>query len=237
MAAVRRRAGTSATCRRAPSCTTGRQPLVLPGPPRRNGMTAAALARRDGDAMAPVDLSGWSLAVWALAAGRGPRWRWPCRRRPSRPRPAPARPRARPGRGGDAHRGRRHGAGALPALGLLARAWSPALVLRLAFRWTCTASALALSSLRSATGRRTAERRDPVAPLHRMWRTTRPMGWASGSAALASNAVPLIPRVRGVLAWVLCRAARRAENAGREGLMNRLWRNVTCHGRRLSSSW
>ena len=36
------------------------------------GTTAAPLARRHGDALAPVHLSGWSLAVWSLVLARRP---------------------------------------------------------------------------------------------------------------------------------------------------------------------
>ena len=109
------------------------------------GTTAGPLARRHGDALAPVHLSGWSLAVWALALARRPvlalaalaasvallahRLRGLVR--------DPVAVAARIAGGGTAR-------AALPALGSLTRAWSPALVLGLAFRRTRTASALAL---------------------------------------------------------------------------------------------
>jgi mycofactocin glycosyltransferase len=109
------------------------------------GTTAAPLARRHTDALAPVHVSGWSLAVWALAWARRPllaqvvlatsvvllarRLRGLVR--------DPVAVAAHIAGGGTTR-------AALPALGSLARAWSPALVLGLAFRRTRRASALAL---------------------------------------------------------------------------------------------
>jgi mycofactocin glycosyltransferase len=109
------------------------------------GTTAAPLARRHGNALAPVHLSGCSLAVWGLVAAR---------------RPVLALAALAASVAVLAHRLRglvqdpvgvaAHIAGggttrsALPALASLTRAWSPALVLGLAFRRTRAASALAL---------------------------------------------------------------------------------------------
>ena len=106
------RAGTSATCRRAPSRTTGRRPSgAFLARQAFYGSTAGPLALRHGEALAPVHTSAWSLAVWVLTLAR-------------RPVLAQAtlaasvailanrlaRPRARPGGGGRPHRRGRHGA-------------------------------------------------------------------------------------------------------------------------------
>jgi mycofactocin system glycosyltransferase len=109
------------------------------------GTSAAPLSRRHGNALAPVHLSGWSLAVWGLALARRPvlaqaalvasiailahRLRGLVR--------DPVRVATHIAGGGTTR-------AALPALGSLSRAWSPALVLGLAFRRTRRASALAL---------------------------------------------------------------------------------------------
>jgi hypothetical protein len=109
------------------------------------GTTAAPLARRHGDALAPVHLSGWSLAVWTLLLARRPvlaltalaasvailarRLRGLVR--------DPVGVAAHIAGGGTVRAG-------VPALGSLTRAWSPALVLGLAFRRTRAAAALAL---------------------------------------------------------------------------------------------
>ena len=152
------------------------------------GTTAAALSRRHGDAVAPVHVSGWSLAVWALALAR---------------RPLLALTVLAASVALLAHRLRglvrdpvavaTHIAGggtvrsAVPALGALARAWSPALVLGLAFRRTRAASALALLVPALADWDSGRETRDSGAPSHSTWRTTLPTGWESGSAAPASG--------------------------------------------------
>jgi mycofactocin system glycosyltransferase len=109
------------------------------------GTTAAPLARRHGEALAPVHLSGWSLAVWSLVLARRPvlalaalaasvailarRLRGLVR--------DPVGVAAHIAAGGTTR-------AALPALGSLTRAWSPALVLGLAYRRTRSVSALAL---------------------------------------------------------------------------------------------
>jgi mycofactocin system glycosyltransferase len=109
------------------------------------GTTAAPLSRRHGTAVAPVHLSAWSLAVWTLLLTRRPvlalaalsasivmlahRLRGLVR--------DPVRVAAHIAGGGTTR-------AALPALASLTRAWSPALVLGLAFRRTRAASALAL---------------------------------------------------------------------------------------------
>ena len=73
------------------------------------GTTAAPLARRHGSAVAPVHLSGWSLAVWSLLLARRPVLALAAlaafRRHPG---PPPTRAGPRPSRRGGAHRGRWH---------------------------------------------------------------------------------------------------------------------------------
>ena len=109
------------------------------------GTSAAPLARRHPGALAPLDVSAWSLAVWLLAARR---------------RPVLALAALATSIGLLAHRlrGLTHdpvavatriaGDGttraAVPALSGLTRAWSPALLAGLAFRRTRRAAALAL---------------------------------------------------------------------------------------------
>jgi mycofactocin glycosyltransferase len=108
------------------------------------GTTAAPLARRHGAALAPVHLSGWSLVVWALVLARRPvlaltvlatsvvilarRLRGLVR--------DPVGVAASIAGGGTVR-------AAVPALGSLTRAWSPALVLALAFRRTRARAAAA----------------------------------------------------------------------------------------------
>jgi mycofactocin system glycosyltransferase len=109
------------------------------------GTTAAPLSRRHGEALAPVHLSGWSLAVWGLLWARRPvlaltvlsasivllarRLRGLVR--------DPVGVATHIAGGGTAR-------SALPALASMTRAWAPAFVLGLAFRRTRRASALAL---------------------------------------------------------------------------------------------
>jgi hypothetical protein len=109
------------------------------------GTSAAPLARRHPGALAPLDVSAWSLAVWLLAAKR-------------RPELALATLATSVGLLSRRLRGltrdpvavatRIAGDGttraAVPALSGLARAWSPALLAGLAFRRTRRAAALAL---------------------------------------------------------------------------------------------
>ena len=109
------------------------------------GMSAAPLALRHPGALAPLDVSAWSLAVWLLVAKR-------------RPVLALATLAASIGLLANRLRGlttdpvglatRIAGDGtaraAVPALSGLTRAWSPALLIGLAFRRTRRASALAL---------------------------------------------------------------------------------------------
>ena len=161
------------------------------------GTTAAPLARRHGDALAPVHVSGWSLAAWALAWGR---------------RPVLAQAVLASSVAVLAHRLRglvrdpvavaAHIAGggttraALPALGSLARAWSPALVLGLAFRRTRRASALAL--LLPALADWAADR-DGANPVRAAaLRVADDVAYGAGvwlGCARERTLVPLIPRV------------------------------------------
>jgi len=109
------------------------------------GTTAAPLARRHQGALAPVHVSGWSLAVWMLVSARRPVLALAtlaasigilARRLVGLVRD-PVMVATRIAGGGTAR-------ATLPSLGGLARAWAPALVLGLAFRRTRKASALAL---------------------------------------------------------------------------------------------
>jgi mycofactocin glycosyltransferase len=109
------------------------------------GTTAASLWQRHGDAVAPVNVSGWSLAVWALAL----------RRRPAGALSVLALSVALLAerltglvRDPVAVAARIAGAGtarsALPTLGEAARTWSPVLVLGLLGRPSRRTAALAL---------------------------------------------------------------------------------------------
>ena len=109
------------------------------------GMSAAPLSRRHSGALAPLDVSAWSLAVWLLAAKR---------------RPVLALATLAASIGLLAHRlrglttdpvglatriaGDGTARAAVPALSGLTRAWSPALLAALAFRRTRKAAAVAL---------------------------------------------------------------------------------------------
>jgi mycofactocin system glycosyltransferase len=161
------------------------------------GTTAAPLARRHGDALAPVRVSGWSLAVWTLA--------WT--RRPVLAQAVLAASiailaRRLKGLVRDPVAVAMHIAGAgttraaLPALGALARAWSPAFVIGLAFRRTRRASALAL--LLPALGDWAADRdgADPVraTALH----VADDIAYGAGvwvGCARERTLVPLVPRI------------------------------------------
>ncbi len=109
------------------------------------GSTAAPLSRRHDDNVRPVEVSGWSLAVWALAMAGRPTMALTALetsiavladRLSGLVRDPVAVATQIAGRG--------TARAALPALGGLARAWSPALVIALAFRRTRRRAALAL---------------------------------------------------------------------------------------------
>jgi mycofactocin glycosyltransferase len=109
------------------------------------GTTAGALARRHGVALAPAHLSGWSLAVWALVLGRRPVLALAALSTSIAILAHRLRGLVRDPVGVAAHiAGGGTTRAALPTLASLTRAWSPALVLGLAFRRTRAASALAL---------------------------------------------------------------------------------------------
>ena len=109
------------------------------------GSTAGPLARRHGEALAPVHSSAWSLAVWGLALARRPVL---AQATLAASVAILAKRLAGLVRDPVAVAGRIAGGGtarsALPALGTLVRAWSPALLLGLASRRTRKAAALAL---------------------------------------------------------------------------------------------
>ena len=161
------------------------------------GTTAAPLSRRHGAAVAPLHVSGWSLTVWALLLTRRPvlaltalsasivilahRLRGLVR--------DPVRVAAHVAGGGTTR-------SALPALASLTRAWSPALVLGLAFRRTRAVSAAAL--LVPALSESAADRggHDPVraVALH----VADDVAYGTGvwvGCARERTLVPLIPRV------------------------------------------
>ncbi len=109
------------------------------------GTTAAPLARRHGDVLAPVHVSGWSLAVWSLLLARKPTLAMAvlaasiallARRLRGLVRD-PVAVATHIAAGGTTR-------AALPTLASLVRAWSPALVLGLAFPRTRRVSAMAL---------------------------------------------------------------------------------------------
>jgi mycofactocin system glycosyltransferase len=109
------------------------------------GTTAAPLARRHPDSLPPVHVSGWSLVVWTLLLARRPLLALAtlavsigilAGRLTGLVRD-PVSVATRIAGGGTAR-------AALPAVAGLARAWSPALLLGLAFRRTRKASTLAL---------------------------------------------------------------------------------------------
>ena len=161
------------------------------------GTTAAPLARRHGDALAPVHVSGWSLAVWTLALARRPVLAQAVLA-------ASVAILARRLRGlvRDPVAVATHIAGggttraALPALGSLARAWSPALVIGLAFRRTRRASALAL--LLPALGDWAADRDGADLVRAAAVHVADDVAYGAGvwvGCARERTLVPLIPRI------------------------------------------
>ncbi len=161
------------------------------------GTTAGPLARRHPRSLAPLHTSAWTAGVWVLAAAR-------------RPLPAagvlaasifvlarrleglvdePLKVATRIAGGGTAR-------SALPALGGLTRAWSPALILALGWRRSRRIAALAL--LVPAAADWAAERRalDPVrfAALH----VADDLAYGSGvwlGCLRARTLAPLLPRI------------------------------------------
>jgi mycofactocin system glycosyltransferase len=161
------------------------------------GTTAAPLARRHGDALAPASVSGWSLAVWSLLLARKPTLALAVLA-------ASIGLLARRLRGlvRDPVEVATHIAGggttraALPTLASLVRTWSPALVLGLVFRRTRRVSAVAL--LLPALGEMSADggASDPVraAALHVADDVAYGAGVWTGCAR-ERTITPLIPRV------------------------------------------
>jgi mycofactocin system glycosyltransferase len=109
------------------------------------GTTAAPLSRRHGEALAPVHLSAWSLAVWGLLLARRPVLALTALSASIVLLARRLRGLVRDPVGVATHiAGGGTVRSALPALASLTRAWAPAFVLGLAFRRTRRASALAL---------------------------------------------------------------------------------------------
>jgi mycofactocin system glycosyltransferase len=161
------------------------------------GSTAGPLALRHADAMAPVRVSGWSLAVWALALARRPVLAQATLATSVAVLAArltglvrdPVAVATRIAGGGTAR-------SALPALGGLARAWSPALLLGLAFRRTRRACALALLAPALKDWADTPEVMDPLrfTALHVADDAAYGAGvWAG--CVRARTLVPLVPRI------------------------------------------
>jgi len=161
------------------------------------GTTAGPLARRHPGSLAPMAASGWSVAVWALLAARRPRAALVVLSASTgvlaaRLRGLVRRPLAvatRIAGGGTAR-------GALPALGGLARVWSPALVLALLLRPTRRAAALALvlPALRDWAGQR-----DELDPLrYGAFHVADDVAYGAGvwaGCVRAGTAEPLVPRI------------------------------------------
>ncbi len=161
------------------------------------GTTAAPLALRHPGWLAPASISGWSLAAWALALAR-------------RPVLAQATVAASVAILATRLTGlvrdpvtvavRIAGVGtarsALPTLGNMARAWSPALVVGLAFRRTRRASALALllPAVNDWAGQTDAVGLVPYLALH----VADDLAYGAGlwtGCARARTVEPLVPRV------------------------------------------
>jgi mycofactocin system glycosyltransferase len=161
------------------------------------GSTAGPLALRHGDAVAPLRVSAWSLAVWLLALARRPVLSW------ATLAASVAILALRLGglvRDPVAVALRIAGVGtarsALPTLANLARAWSPALVLGLAFRRTRRAAALALLVPAVSDWAENPEALDPVrySALHIVDDAAYGAGVWVGCLQ-ARTVVPLVPRV------------------------------------------
>ncbi len=109
------------------------------------GTTAAPLSRRHGKAVAPVHVSGWSLAVWGLLLARRPVLALAALSASIVLLARRLRGLVRDPVGVATHiAGAGTARSALPALASLTRAWAPAFVLGLVFRRTRRGAALAL---------------------------------------------------------------------------------------------
>ena len=161
------------------------------------GATAGPLARRHGDALAPVQASAWSATVWLLALGRRPVLAAAAqavsvgvlagRLRGLVQDPVPVAWRIA---GGGTARS------AAPALGGLARTWSPLLVVGLAFRRTRRVCATALLVPAAHDRARAAGSLDPVryAVLHVADDLAYGVGVWTGCVG-ARTMRPLVPRL------------------------------------------
>ena len=161
------------------------------------GSTAGPLALRHREAMAPLHVSGWSLAAWVLALARRPLLAWVALAASvtvlaNRLRGLVRDPVAVASRiaGGGTVRA------ALPALAGLARTWSPALLLGLLFRRTRRAAALALVV---PAVRDWANDRDTLDPVrYVVLHVADDASYGTGvwlGCARTRTAVPLVPRV------------------------------------------
>ena len=161
------------------------------------GSTAGPLALRHGEVLAPVHTSAWSLAVWALTLARRPVLAQAtlaasvailANRLAGLVRD-PVAVAARIAGGGTAR-------SALPALANLVRAWSPALLLGLAYRRTRKVAALALLIPAVRDWANDPGSLDPVryTALHVADDAAYGAGvWAG--CARAGTLVPLVPRI------------------------------------------
>ena len=161
------------------------------------GTTAAPLARRHGEALAPVHVSGWSLAVWSLVLARRPVLALAALAASVALLARRLRGLVRDPVGVAVHiAGGGTTRAALPALASLTRAWSPALVLALAFKRTRALSALAL--LVPALSDWAAERQglDPIRAV--AVHVADDVAYGTGvwvGCARERTLIPLIPRV------------------------------------------
>jgi mycofactocin glycosyltransferase len=175
-------------------------PATLRGFLRRRafyGTTAGPLSRRHGRALAPLQISGWSLLVWSLLLARRPvlaltalsasivilarRLRGLVR--------DPVGVATHIAAGGTAR-------SALPALASLTRAWAPAFVLGLAFRRTRRASAAALVTPALYEWARDRRDLDPVRAV--AVHMADDVAYGTGvwlGCARERTLVPLIPRI------------------------------------------
>ena len=161
------------------------------------GTTAAPLALRHHGALAPVQVSAWSLAVWLLTLARRPVLAQATlvtsvailARRLSGLVRDPVAVAARIAGGGTVR-------SALPSLGGLVRAWSPALVAGLAFRRTRRAAVLALLLPALADWSDGPRALDPVryTALHVADDVAYGAGVWTGCAR-AGTVEPLVPRI------------------------------------------
>lgn len=161
------------------------------------GTTAGPLARRHPGSLAPLHTSSWTAAVWVLAAARKPLLAAATlaasilvlARRLGGLVDEPLRVAGRIAGGGTAK-------SALPALGGLTRAWSPALLLGLCWRKTRRAAAVAL--LAPAAADWVAERGELDPVRYAAFHVADDLAYGSGvwlGCLRARTLVPLLPRI------------------------------------------